>query len=267
MTTCKGVYVLTSPSGKRYVGIGMGKYGVEARWRDYRAGRSVKQRGLHRAMLKYGPAAFKYEHILKTEDAERAKRVEKQLIALWNLRDPNRGYNITEGGDGCCGARPDLRGRSSGMAGKKHSALTKKRIGDAHRGVKRPRKPGTGGHGHRSVVRSDGAVFRSLSDAARALGRSAVHVWMQLTGRCRTVSGFSFRYMEVGSGVPAIPKKVKRSARLVDSTGAVYGDAAEAGKALGIDPHAIRAVARGIERRLMDFPFVFSNHVPVAQSH
>jgi group I intron endonuclease len=95
----KGVYCLTSPSGKRYVGVGMGKKGIKGRWDRYRCLGCKKQTKLYNALKKHGTENFKYEVVLVTDDVDRAKRVEKQLIALWNLQNNNYGYNITEGGD------------------------------------------------------------------------------------------------------------------------------------------------------------------------
>lgn len=95
-----GVYCLTSPSGKRYVGIGMGQRGIEGRWRIYRrmGATLAQQPALHSALRKYGPDNFKYEVVLATANRDRASALERQLIALWNLTNPDRGYNLAEGG-------------------------------------------------------------------------------------------------------------------------------------------------------------------------
>jgi hypothetical protein len=103
----KGVYCLTSPSGKRYVGIGISKNGIERRWSRYKKLSSCvkKQKLLYRALKKYGPENFKYEVVLETEDEDNAKRSEMYLIDVWNLQDPKFGYNLTAGGDGRLGAK------------------------------------------------------------------------------------------------------------------------------------------------------------------
>lgn len=101
--TVKGVYCLTFPNGKRYVGIGMSEGGVYARFSVYKVlgGNTKSQTKLYNALKKYGPESVKYEHILKTSDSARAKAVERQLIALWGTQ--RNGYNITGGGDGTLG--------------------------------------------------------------------------------------------------------------------------------------------------------------------
>ncbi len=111
----KGVYCLTSPSGKRYVGIGLSKGGIKARWNSYRKHRANEQPLLHAALEKYGPDSFKYEVILETDDREKACAVERQLIALWGCQIRSKGYNILSGGDGW-------------IVGTRHSDETKKKL-------------------------------------------------------------------------------------------------------------------------------------------
>jgi group I intron endonuclease len=99
----KGVYCLTSPSGKRYVGIGMGKGGIYKRWNDYKRLNCKNQTKLYHALKKYGPENFKYEVVLETDDIDNAYRSEMYLIDIWNLQNDNYGYNISEGGKGNSG--------------------------------------------------------------------------------------------------------------------------------------------------------------------
>ena len=118
----KGVYCLTFPNGKRYVGISCSKYGFKSRWNNYKNLRCKDQPKLYNALKKYGSENIKYEIILETDDKDRAKRVEKQLIALWNLQNDKYGYNMTPGGDGNFGWVPSKETR------KKMSEARKKRI-------------------------------------------------------------------------------------------------------------------------------------------
>lgn len=115
----KGVYCLTSPSGKRYVGVGTGEGGIEARWQQYKClSSSVKgQKLLYNALKKYGPENFKYEVILETDDIDNALRSEMYLIDVWDLQNREKGYNITAGGQGFfC----------------KHSEESKKKMSESH---------------------------------------------------------------------------------------------------------------------------------------
>jgi group I intron endonuclease len=139
MKVTKGVYVLTNKiNGKKYVGIGMGKNGVEGRWCQYRNYNCKKQIKLYRALKLYGVENFSFEVILETDDIDNAKRSEMYLIDVWNLQED--GYNISAGGD--CGmlgikASEETRKKMSvSQQGRQHSEETKKKIGDAQKGEK-----------------------------------------------------------------------------------------------------------------------------------
>lgn len=137
MTT--GVYCLTSPNGKRYVGIGMGVGGIAARWKKYRSMQCKTQRKLFNAFKCHGPDNFKYEVVLVTTDRERAERLEKQLIALWGLQNDRFGYNISDGGHSSNGWKvtPEISKRMSlAHTGNSHSQETKDKISLAHSGKK-----------------------------------------------------------------------------------------------------------------------------------
>lgn len=118
----KGVYCLTSPSGKKYVGIAMGRGGFKERFRTYRNYQCKQQKHLYAALKFHGAENFKYEVVLETYDIDNAKRSEKYLIDVWNLQDREIGYNITSGGDGRVGA--------------KHSQETKDKIRLSKLGIK-----------------------------------------------------------------------------------------------------------------------------------
>jgi hypothetical protein len=128
-----GVYCLTFPNGKRYVGRGYssptskgrGRRGIEKRWNDYARLDCKKQPKLYNAIIKYGWENVKKEVILLTDDVERQYAVEKQLIALWNLQSHKYGYNISPGGrDGFQSDRHPNKGKKGKDAfgyGNKHS--------------------------------------------------------------------------------------------------------------------------------------------------
>lgn len=119
----KGVYCLTFPNGKRYVGIGLSRGGITIRFNSYKNYRCEDQPKLFNALKKYGSENVKYEIILQTDDREKACKVEIQLISLWGLQNDKYGYNISAGGD-------------LTNLGRKFSAEHCKRIGDVRRGKK-----------------------------------------------------------------------------------------------------------------------------------
>jgi len=133
-----GIYCLTFPNGKRYVGRGYschtknlrGKRGIEKRWGDYARLDCKKQYKLYNAIKKYGWENVKKEVILETDDVERQYTVERQLIALWNLQNHKYGYNISPGGrDGFQSdnhPNKGKRGKDAFGYGNKHSEEARK---------------------------------------------------------------------------------------------------------------------------------------------
>lgn len=89
------VYVLTSPSGKRYVGITQKT--PEERWRHgtgYKPNHPVR-----RAINKYGWGNFQHEIVASGLTKEEAGHFEQFLIKKLNTMDRRYGYNQTSGGE------------------------------------------------------------------------------------------------------------------------------------------------------------------------
>ena len=97
------VYCLTSPSGKRYVGIT--SRGWPVRWSEHvRAAANASELPLHAAMRKYGADRFSRVLLDMTTTEAGAHRAEQLWIAELNTLTP-RGYNLTNGGEGATGHR------------------------------------------------------------------------------------------------------------------------------------------------------------------
>ena len=91
------VYLLTSPSGKQYVGQ---TWEFEKRMRVYRASKSKKQRAIHNAIAKYGWGNFTAVKIVQgIQTQEWLNKIETAYIKAFNTIAPN-GYNLKSGGDG-----------------------------------------------------------------------------------------------------------------------------------------------------------------------
>ena len=92
------VYLITSPSGKQYVG--MTKHTADIRWKKHlekhKEGRS---HALYAAMRKYGVDAFVIETIFEHDDVVELAKIEQFKIQELNTYSPN-GYNLTLGGEG-----------------------------------------------------------------------------------------------------------------------------------------------------------------------
>ena len=112
------LYVLTSPSGKQYVGITSTT--VEHRFSGHKTAAKKGARGpLYQALRKYGADAFRIEVVAVADSWQQLCEMELDAIAGLETRTPH-GYNVTRGGDGVLGVRSFL--------GRRHSDATKQAI-------------------------------------------------------------------------------------------------------------------------------------------
>lgn len=93
------VYMHTSPSNKRYIGITC--QSTDERWRN---GDGYKRcTGFYRAIQKYGWGNIKHEVLLSNLSFEEATSAEKDYIKKYKTHNKYYGYNCTDGGEGVCG--------------------------------------------------------------------------------------------------------------------------------------------------------------------
>lgn len=100
-------------NGKCYIGQAVDP---QRRWSDHKwnAKQSEPVQYIHRAMAKYGIEYFIFEIIATSRNREDANEIEQMLIAQYNSRNKECGYNIKPGGN------------TSG-----HAEETKQKIGEA----------------------------------------------------------------------------------------------------------------------------------------
>lgn len=91
------VYMHTSPSGKRYIGITC-QVDPKRRWGSNGCGYSDNEY-FWRAIRKNGWQNFKHEILFEGLTEKEAKEKEIELIALYDTTNQSNGYNITPGGD------------------------------------------------------------------------------------------------------------------------------------------------------------------------
>ena len=104
----KGVYCLTFPNGKKYVGYTVEKEGFIGRFRRHKsASNNIKQRDYNtkksRAIRKYGWENIEKKILIISDDEFYCKFMETQIIAAWKLTEHKFGYNGTIGGEGTSG--------------------------------------------------------------------------------------------------------------------------------------------------------------------
>ncbi len=175
------LYVVTNlVNGKKYIGIALNP---KRRWVEHRCGHGSTL--LYYAIKKYGCENFDHKVWCKGEESY-IKLMEQLVIAALDTRSPH-GYNLTLGGEGTLGWKPGeetlakMRLRPKSMLGKKHSAETRQKIADAHRGKALATQHVELLHraarlACRKPILINGIQYASASDAAKALGVCMVTV-------------------------------------------------------------------------------------------
>jgi group I intron endonuclease len=91
------VYLITNIlTNKHYIGKTNNK---NVRWSQHKSRAKSENTYLYNSFRKYGTQNFTFQIIKECDTEYEALRLERVLIALFNLRDKKYGYNIVEGGD------------------------------------------------------------------------------------------------------------------------------------------------------------------------
>lgn len=130
------VYKITNKiTGKVYIGITNQGAGARYRHHWYEA-RIGEPSPIHRSMAKYGEENFTLE-ILETVDTyDELKEKEKYWIKFYDSMNREKGYNLTEGGDGTFGrlhseeTKEKIRQKA---IGRKASEETKKKLSEVQK--------------------------------------------------------------------------------------------------------------------------------------
>ena len=108
------VYMHTTPSSKRYIGITCQK--LNHRWRN---GEGYKRCvAFYKAVQKYGWENIKHEVLLTGLSLSEANKAEKYYIEKYNTHNKHYGYNCTEGGEGVSGWKPNEEQREKNRQSK-----------------------------------------------------------------------------------------------------------------------------------------------------
>lgn len=127
-----GIYKITSPSGKIYIGQSID---IKRRLKSYRLCLCKEQPFIYRSILKYGWDAHLSE-IIHTCQPNELNNFEKHYVDLFGSYNSPVGMNLREGG-GSHGAMSDLSKIKMGNSrrGKKHTELTKLRLSETHKKI------------------------------------------------------------------------------------------------------------------------------------
>ena len=152
------VYVVTNKfDGKRYVG--QTSQPLIRRWNRHKHPHNHRRNSyLYNAIRKYGAENFSVRTLVVVGSKQDMDYYESALIKLWDLRNPEKGYNLTDGGGGMLGFKlsDETKRRMSAHVkskehcakisiakqgnqarlGLKHSEETKKKMSEAAKGKK-----------------------------------------------------------------------------------------------------------------------------------
>ena len=134
MSKICGIYKITSPTGRVYIGQSIN---IKRRLRDYRYPERAKgQSKLYNSLNKYGYKKHKFE-ILAQCDIEKLDEMEIFYIDAYNTFNTKHGLNCRHGGKSHYINSEETKRRLSGsMKGRKKSEETKRRLSESMKGRK-----------------------------------------------------------------------------------------------------------------------------------
>ena len=164
-----------------------------------------------RAIQKYGWDMFSHEILYDGLTQEEAEKTEVKLIAEYRSADPLFGYNTSLGGSGTGKHSAETRKKIGDMRrGFKHSEESKRRMSEAHSGktlseehIRKLKIAQYGGKHHRArpvyqftLSGQCVAVYECISDAARQTGISNQNIIKCCQGRRAYAGSFLWKYAE-----------------------------------------------------------------------
>ena len=128
-----GIYKITSPRGKVYIGQSRD---IKKRAKGYKSGRAKGQPYLHNSLVKYGKASHKFEVIHKLEETVTQEdlnywetfywqKCKDEGINVLNVREPGSNGKMSE---------ESKRKMSEAKKGKTHSEETKRKMSETQKG-------------------------------------------------------------------------------------------------------------------------------------
>ena len=182
------VYIHTSPSMKKYIGIT--SQDAHKRWRNGQG--YFRNDYFTRAIKKYGWDNFHHEIIAKGLTKEDAERLEKELIEKYETADKRYGYNIKSGGDsnGLHAEESKLlmSANRKGKGTTPRSEETRRRMRENHKGGTSPKQV---------LCVETGKTYDSINSAARAIGlnKKIISNCCRGVDHYHTAGGYHWRFI------------------------------------------------------------------------
>lgn len=239
-SNCYSIYIHTSPSGKVYIGIT--STSVKKRW-----GHGCNYRGMHfyNAIEKYGWDNFKHDVLFEGLSEEDAKTKEIELIALYDSINPDKGYNVSEGGDVRHHTEETRKKMSQSRKGKPHHKQWVENLSKAQKGVAILAYSPSG-----EFIREHGSIM----DCARFWGLSEGTVRDCCNGKIRSARGIRFIYKDESRRKEFVSKR--RKVKCVE-TGEIFDNCHQAGIITGICSSNIHNVLIGQRKTTGGYHWVY----------
>ena len=218
------VYMHTSPSNKRYIGITSQK--PERRWR--KNGEGYKEHlYFWKSIQKYGWDNFQHDILFTDLTKNEAERKEIELISYYNSNNVNFGYNMSTGGE-------------SGSKGYKYTDEQRKHMSEIHKGEK------NGMYGKRHTEET--IVKDRIAHLRENLSEDTIHkMSIAKIGKKRSDESIQKQIETISNKVICI------------ETSMVYNGTKEAGRLNNIDPSCISKVCRGERKTAGGFHWCYGD--------
>ena len=193
MNNTWSVYIHTTPSGKKYIGIT--SINPKERWNGGISG--YKGQIFEYAIRKYGWNNIIHEIIATNLSQEEACILEQILIKKYNTTNSKYGYNVAEGGLSNITENTKIKMR------KNHANV---------KGIKNPRA-------RKVICIETNQVFDTLKEAAKFYNTDPSNISNCCTGKHKTCIGLHFKYYDNGKPLKNRKKKPVHSIKSNNTSG------------------------------------------------
>lgn len=191
------IYQITNvKNGKFY--IGLTKKAIVQRLKAHYIRARDSNTYFHRSLLKYDKNDWTIESLEAFSSLDDAMQAESYFITLSRSYQKNVGYNITKGGEHP-GIGADRPKKPQSKESIEKIKLTKRKV----YGV--------------SIIRSDGEIYQSVSEASEMTGVSASSIHDVMSGRYKTSGGFAWKRFKLGDEISPWTPQAKKSLKGIRS--------------------------------------------------